>query len=636
VELWSGSLNSFVADSQSGKLSADIWKAFGRYHGFDPSPSEAGSLKRSLSALAKCVAPLAGKKIGIICEYHLQFSRRRIDAVLLGRGDGSRDQATIVELKQWDRVELAVGPSRNVLVGNEEVLHPSEQALNYRNTLEDTHSAFVDTGMQGTSCAYCHDMTPGNARLLRDDRFSDLLYLSPLFDATDTARLCEYVDTHVGAGGGETCLETFRTGKFRPSPRLLDVLEKTITADHRWTLIDSQQIAYNAIWGEVLSVLRQGVRDAGQKPKTPIFLIRGGPGTGKTVIAVRLLRDALRNNLSAVHSTGGKAFTIAMRSAFAGAKDLFVWNMSLRDAPPKGIDLLLVDEAHRLRETSDRRFTPKAQRNRRTQFEELVNASRLTVFFVDENQYVRPDEIGNTATIKTEAEKMRLPIKTYDLMEQFRCGGCMEYIDWIDVLLDFTSKEIKPWGDSYSVTLADNVEVLERRVKVAATSGLSARIIAGFCWHWSDPNSDGSLVEDIKIGNWCRPWNRKAKDGRQYRPDEHPYTLWARRDEGLGQVGCIYSAQGFEFDVVGVIWGKDLVWRNGSWCAQKNESRDKPAATKSADSLRLFRNAYRVLLTRGTKETIIFCLDPETRTHIESHLNQIRTARSSNSRNLSG
>ena len=148
-------------------------------------------------------------------------------------------------------------------------------------------------------------------------------------------------------------------------------------------------------------------------------------------------------------------------------------------------------------------------------------------------------------------------------------------------------------------------------------NGTRARLVAGFCWKWSEVRPDGSLEPDVKIGAWQRPWNAKVPKGAAApRPDRHPYTLWANTEIGESQVGCIYSAQGFEFDSVGVIWGKDLVWRTDRWVAQPKDSRDAPVRNAGPDMLDLVRNAYRVLLTRGIRETRVLCLDPETRDHL--------------------
>jgi DUF2075 family protein len=140
-------------------------------------------------------------------------------------------------------------------------------------------------------------------------------------------------------------------------------------------------------------------------------------------------------------------------------------------------------------------------------------------------------------------------------------------------------------------------------------------MVAGFCWKWSDPLEDDTLVPDVVVGEWRRPWNRKRNSRKTYRPENDPYTLWAQTRAGEDEVGCIYSAQGFEFDRVGVIWGPDLLWRENRWVAQPKCSYDVPVRS-STEMMRLVRNAYRVLLTRGMKGTRLLCLDPETREHI--------------------
>ena len=76
----------------------------------------------------------------------------------------------------------------------------------------------------------------------------------------------------------------------------------------------------------------------------------------------------------------------------------------------------------------------------------------------------------------------------------------------------------------------------------------SARIVAGFCWPWSPPNHDGSLVPDVWVGDFALPWENKDT-----------FWKWATDDSGMEQVGTVYTAQGFEFDYIGVIFGPDLV-----------------------------------------------------------------------------
>jgi hypothetical protein len=236
----------------------------------------------------------------------------------------------------------------------------------------------------------------------------------------------------------------------------------------------------------------------GKSAPRAAILIRGGPGTGKSVIATQLLADAIRNNFTAVHSTGGKAFTTNLRARFKGADKLFAWNMSMRTAPVQGLDLLLVDEAHRIRYTSDTRWTPKSERNQRSQIQELLDAAKVSVFFLDENQYVRPDEIGCTNVIREETHKMGIPLIEYDLDAQFRCGGCVDYVNWIDYLLGFSADKPVNWKNNYKVTFTDDPNHLDQFIFDSRRMGDSSRIVAGFCWKWSNPASDGTLPLDVR------------------------------------------------------------------------------------------------------------------------------------------
>ena len=154
---------------------------------------------------------------------------------------------------------------------------------------------------------------------------------------------------------------------------------------------------------------------------------------------------------------------------------------------------------------------------------------------------------------------------------------------------------------------------MEIRLSALVDDGYGARMTAGYCWPWSDPRSDGSLVDDVVIGHWAKPWNLK---GDRALPGAPPSALWASRPEGFGQVGCVYTAQGFEFDWNGVILGADLVWRTDRWVSRRESNRDPDFRSRQrvsdADFDRLVRNVYKVLLTRGMVGTLVYSVDPET------------------------
>ena len=297
------------------------------------------------------------------------------------------------------------------------------------------------------------------------------------------------------------------------------------------------------------------------------------------------------------------------------------------DAEKNSLDVLILDEAHRIRETSANRWTRSTHRTDRPQIDELISAARVPVFLLDENQTVRPGELGSLADIKTYAASLGLPVHHISLEDQFRCGGSQAYVEWVMRLLGLSPGGPIPWegDDHFSLSVAESPEELEAAMRAKQDQGYTARITAGYCWPWSDPNSDGALIDDVVIGEWRRPWNLKGDRAIGGAP---PSALWATDPAGFGQVGCIYTAQGFEYDWNGVIIGPDLVWRKDRWVSQRSESRDpafRSAKTVSDEELdRLVRNVYKVLLTRGMIGTVLHSPDPETNRLLSQFMNQAR------------
>lgn len=635
MDLWRGPLSEFVREAGSGALPSRMVQQFYAYHRSMPSPAEARSWENSLLALSRVASipeladaalaielggasPLAENQttrrkevemgVGVCTEYHLPLTGMRVDALLFGSDAERRPSTTLIELKQWSKASLADEFSLNVVMQGNEYPHPSRQALDYADWMRRYHSSFSREQIALGACSYLHNLDAADAGALRDARFGELLATTPMFLNGEERALREFLARRAGFGGGLDVMDEVTGGHFAPAPGVLDCLEDVLKKDGEWILLDAQRVAYQTILAEIHRLR--------VKPRRSVILVRGSPGTGKTVIAVQILADALRLGLKAAHSTGGKAFTTVLRSKFAGAKHLFLWNMNLAKAPTQGLDLLLVDEAHRVRKSSVTQYTRKDDRTGKSQVQELIDASKVVVFLLDENQSVRPDEIGSTALVREAATEAKAVLREYDLRQQFRCGGCTEYQDWVDHLLGFEAPPPQDWMDRYDFGLVDSPEELEHWLAEQRRAGRTARMVAGFCWPWSDPLPDGSLVPDVQIGAWRRPWNAKPLAKKSYTPKNDPYTLWATTEAGEGEVGCIYSAQGFEFDAVGVIWGPDLVRRGDEWVAQKEGSHDR-TVLRSKRMLELVRNAYRVLLTRGSKATRVLCLDEETRLFLQ-------------------
>ncbi len=285
---------------------------------------------------------------------------------------------------------------------------------------------------------------------------------------------------------------------------------------------------------------------------------------------------------------------------------------------------MVCDEAHRIRETSNNRFTARAKRSNGPQIEELINASKTVVFFLDDDQVVRPGEIGSSEYIRAFASQHGCPIFEYELEAQFRCAGSDAFVNWINSTLQIKRTASVLWNvddPAFEFKILGSPQALETAIREKADQGLTARLAAGFCWSWSDPRPDGTLVEDVVIGDYRRPWNAKS-DGGHLAPGIPKESLWAYQKGGINQVGCIYTAQGFEFDYVGVIFGNDLVYdpNLANWRADPAASADTIVRRSPDDFLKNVKNTYRVLLSRGLKGCYVHFLDKSTENFFRSRM----------------
>lgn len=385
---------------------------------------------------------------------------------------------------------------------------------------------------------------------------------------------------------------------------MLTLAAKEIREREQFVLLDEQKVAFEL-------VLRAVDRARAANTRT-VVVVLGGPGSGKSAIALSLVGDLARRGRTVHHATGSSAFTRSLRK-IAGrgnsrVQNLFKYFNNYTSAGPRDLDVLVCDEAHRIRETSVNRFTRREVRERAgRQIDELIDVAWVPVFLLDEHQTVRPGEMGSLREITAAAEAKGCAVDVVRLHGQFRCGGSAAYDTWVERLLGLDPVPPTPWShladsdDEFAVTTAESPAALEAWLSAQqAQHGGTARLAAGYCWTWSDPVStaDGKrLVDDVVIGDWSPPWNAKPE---KRVPDAPESYYWASDPRGFGQVGCIYTAQGFEYDWAGVILGPDFVRRNGRWVARREHSRDP--AVKKADELpfaALIRNTYKVLLTRG-------------------------------------
>ncbi|HET7027547.1 MAG TPA: DUF2075 domain-containing protein, partial [Candidatus Limnocylindrales bacterium] len=496
-------------------------------------------------------------------------------------------------------------------------LHPSRQVGGYEQYLVDTHPAF-STGTVGVaSCAYLHNAQHNPSSFLHDARFADLLGRYPLYEGDRTDELVDYLVSHVGEPDDGSILERIAEARFHPHRRLLDHVAKMIRREPSFTLLDEQVVAYNAVVAQV--------KASALTPGNAVFLIRGGPGTGKSVIAINLVADLAASGARVVHATGSRAFTENLRRLVGPrATSLFSWFRNLRTLGER-LDVVVLDEAHRIRETSTDRFSRPTDRTGKAQIAEIFDAARVTVFFIDDLQVVRPGEVGSSDLIREEAAKRGLALYEFELEAQFRANGSDAFIQWVDNTLGVARTPQVLWdsADPFEVRVVDSVHELEAGVRARAAGGSTARLVAGFCWPWSSPAADGTLVPDVVEGDWSMPWNARA-DVTRLAPGIPKSHYWASDPKGIDQVGCVYTAQGFEFDYVGVIWGEDLVYRPGrGWVGQPEYSKDGylRRSRKSPDEFTGYvKNVYRVLLTRGLRGCYVYFRDQPTRDFVLSRI----------------
>jgi uncharacterized protein len=620
VQLYAGPSEEFIEEAVQKRIAEKLGDAFYDYYRFRASGSEFNSWKNSLAALATQFRYSNVRDHGVVLELQLPSSSARLDALVFGQSPSGQGSAVLIELKQWqeaapsewdDCVESVVGGAMR------RVLHPSVQALRYAQYLEDTSTAFdpAELGIALSPCAWLHNMHPGAAGPLRATEFRATLERSPLFVSADVDRFGAFMNDRIGAGGGVAVMDAALQAKLAPSRKLLQYMARLVAGEPAYRLIDDQLVAYNA----VLSLVRRS-----QKAKTAkaIVVVKGGPGTGKSVIALNLLGTLSRMGVNVQHATGSKAFTEnvwRLLGSRSRAQVKFFNNFA--DVPGDFVDVLLADESHRIRSSSNNRFTPALRRTERSQIDELVEASKVSVFFIDDHQAVRPGEVGSTALIHEAAIRYGASLNEIDLRTQFRCAGSDEYIDWIDQLLEIRKTGVSRLGDvGFDFRLLDGPDAVDELVRATLAEGYSARMMAGFCWPWSDPDEAGDLVDDVQVGSFSRPWNARP-DSRKLRRGIPKASFWASEPGGVDQVGCVYTAQGFEFDYAGVIWGDDLIIRNGQWVGQPSASRDHVVKTRAgARFTDCVKNTYRVLLTRGIRGCYLHIIDAETRAYVRSRL----------------
>jgi DUF2075 family protein len=549
--------------------------------------------------------------IEVSIEYQIPLTSRRVDFLIAGSDDQNKDHVMIIELKQWQKAKKI---SREFLVetftgrSNRVVVHPSQQAYSYAKLIENFNESIQEQKIQLVPCAYLHNYDESYRNEITGPEYQSVIDEAPIFLANDRSELRTFVKTHTKHKPTKDLFKIIEHGKLKPSKALQDAVGEVMNGNEEFVLIMEQQVAY----ATVLKLVQKSLK----KDEKHTIIIKGGPGTGKSVVAVNLLSKLIQSGFSANYVTKNSAPRAAFsKNLISGKyklqylKGLFRGSGSYYDVKPNTFDCLIVDEAHRLKLKSG--FMSNLGEN---QVKEMINASKISVFFIDEDQIVTTKDIGSVSEIKKWAKELGSTVHESEdltLASQFRCNGSDGYLAFLDNLLGIRQTANFKFDFDYDVKVFDDPSEMYEALKKTNTRNKS-RMIAGYTYEWVSKD-DKSKFDIVLSPSFKKHWN--------FSTDE-----FAIDPESFDQVGCIHSTQGLEFDYVGIIIGKDLRYENGKVITDKNQTAisDKSSGVRTCKDLvladRIIRNTYKTLLSRGQKGCYIFIQDKELSNYIKRKL----------------
>lgn len=591
--------------------------------GHGVSPAELRSFAHSLPQMAKVLNDdEIPDDAGIAIEYKIPQTTKRIDFLITGTDEHHRPKVIIIELKQWSEARASekdgiIWARRGGRAGETEGAHPSYQAWSYAALLEDFNTTVRDDGVVLQPCVYLHNY-PQRDGVIDHPSYASHIARAPIFLKPERDRLQAFIRQHIRYGDSKNLLYRIENGRIQPSKMLADAVVGLLQGKNEFVLIDDQKLVYESV------LKAESLSENGPKQ---VIIIQGGPGTGKSVIAINLLAKLIFKGRNARYVSKNSAPRAVFESKLTGTfkktriSNLFSGSGSFTDAEENSFDTLIVDEAHRLNEKSG--LYSNFGEN---QVKEIMTAARCSVFFVDDDQRVTISDIGHTEELRRWAAALNAQVTELSLSSQFRCSGSDGYLAWLDDSLDIRSTANQKLDTTeYDFRVMDSPSELHELIKNKNQASNKARMVAGYCWKWpskKDPQAYDILIPEF---NYQRRWNL-SQDG----------SLWIVTPGSVEQVGCIHTSQGLELDYVGVIIGPDLVYRDGKIQTNANArapsdksikglkgrmKRDPVDAQKIAD--RIIKNTYRTLMTRGMRGCFVYCTDQPLANYLRTRLEHI-------------
>lgn len=616
--VYSGSKREFQNELINGQISKrldNLFHSLGLPH---ESYSEFKSWEASLPRIGMIISNRAiDDNVQVALEYQIPLTSKRVDFMIAGT-DGINENVVIIELKQWETCQIT---SRENVVkaftggAVRDVAHPSQQAYSYARLIENFNEDVRLNEIQLVPCAYLHNYREENRWSICDGRYAEALHDAPVFLQKDGAILADFIAKYVHSPSEKNLFEIIENGKLRPSRSLQETVGSILNGNIEFEMIDEQLVAYSTI----LKFVENAMTDSSKHT----VIVQGGPGTGKSVIAINLLAKLLNNGCSCAYVTKTSAPRYTFwksltrgKHKISYLKGLFMSSGILHKVSKDAFTCLLVDEAHRLNAKSGI-FGNEGE----NQIREIINASKISVFFVDEDQIVSMKDIGTIDEIKKQAEMLDSKVYCSDsliLTSQFRCNGSDGYLAFLDDMLQIRSTANRFFFDlDYDIEVFDDACAMREALRKKNGTN-KARMIAGYCYPWVS-DKDKTRMDIILPGGFEAQWNFST-------------TEFATDEDSFEQVGCIHSTQGLEFEYVGVIIGLDMQYSDGEVVTDYTKrylKRDKtisnvrtPEDRKLAD--KIIRNTYRTLLSRGQKGCFVYCEDSNLGQYIRSRLESVR------------
>lgn len=600
----------FISYVDDKTISNKVYDAYKDIFNKKTKLSQIKSWANSLPFL-KDILEVLPEDTGITIEYGIPLTSKRVDVIISGYDITHKPVIILLELKQWKYAKKVENQDACVktLIGKNEknVLHPAYQVLTYSNILKNYNLVIEQDEIEVIPIVYLHNYPLTLNDDLYDKKYGPYYKKVAMFGKNDIDELKYVLENHICFGDNLQLIYKIDKSEIKPTKRLSNVLKNMLDTKKEFTMLDEQKV--------IMEEINKIVLETYQSTKKSVIIINGGPGTGKSVLALNALGEFLSLGLVGAYVSKNMAprnvykemlsntnYEVSVHELFKSSSNFF------RDNENK-YDFLLIDEAHRLHEKSG--IHNNVGEN---QIKEIIHASKCSVFFIDEKQRITLKDIGSIESIQYYAKMAEAETFEFELKSQFRCNGSDSYLDFVDSLL-YNKKDKVHFHFDFQVI--DTPQELYELIKFKNTSN-NARLVAGFCWNRYSKEADNQEYHDIRIKDFSLSWN--LKHGEEF----------ATRPNAIHEVGCIYNVQGLEFDYIGVIIGPDLKYQNRKvitdykmrantekslYGLQVLLKEDREYYEKLADTI--IRNTYRVLLTRGIKGCYVYACDQALQEHLK-------------------